>query len=154
MVANTNAGASTGDSIESRITNELKNATPGSEITPSDELSDLIHHDLDPSAGIWITQLNETEYTNDDPNARIYDVGVDGRVISVWEDAAYTVYQVHETKDAEYELYECISLHLDDVPRDGPHHQWQFEFRGELGRIVADRLNDRLTQINNEALNA
>lgn len=154
MVTNTNAGANTDDSIKLRIEKELKNATLGSEITPSDELSDLIHHDLDPIAGIWITQLDEREYTNDDPNARIYDVGVDGRVISVWEDAAYTVHQVHEMEDAESELYECISLHLDDVPRDGPHHQWQFESRGELGRIVADRFNDRLTQTNNEALNA
>jgi hypothetical protein len=154
MVTNTNAGVSTGDSIESRIKSELKNATLDSEITPSDELCDLIHHNLDPIAGIWITQLDETEYTNDDPNARIYDVDVDGRVISVWEDAAYTVYQVHEVEDAESELHECISLHLDDVPRDGPHHQWQFKFRGELGRIVAGRLNDRLTQVNNEALNA
>lgn len=154
MVTKTNAGAGSGDSIESQIINELKNATLGGEISPSDELYDLIHDDLDPIAGIWITRLDDTEYTNDGPNARIYDVGVHGRIISVWEDAAYRIHTVHKDEDAESELHNCISLHLDDIPRDGPHHQWQFTSHGELGRIVADRLHDQLTEINNEALNA
>ena len=133
--------------VSTEIEAELRDALPGGDINPSDELFEVIN-EHDPTDEVWIDDnpYYSNYNTSDVPNVRLY--AIDDLVVLVWADAAYTLWEVYTQDNAESEFKFAVQDHFDGL--NGASHHWYIHGRGDLGNAVASNLEDEIEEINKE----